>query len=634
MSHTALALLLLSALGTAPVPPATNGRLLVPSLRTGRPDLVRVDPATGTTTNLTATPAADELFPAWSPDGKTVAFAVHTDKGESEIAVMRADGTGRRTLAAAREDGELCLFPAWSSDGKTVAYARTQPGVKAELRTVNADGTGDALLLDHAAAPTWSPDGKLLAANRWDADARRFRLVVLNADGTGVRVLVEDMGANDLCFPAWSPDGKWIAYPAQTKDAPAVEVHLVSPDGRRHRQITHVGGVSVHPVWLADDYLLCTHLQPHGGAAYLSVRADAARLAVHPLTRFETAHKLLRPAVYHAPRVTPAAPADGDVRPVAHAEVIPATGPRLTPVSWLRPADKVVVDVAWTPDGKGFACVATDGTLGMAAVTPDSLRVSGELKAHPGGTTAAAWAADGTRLYSAGRDKALRAWAPPADEPAATAADLTDWGTALAADPAGKWVASGGRDGVVTVRDPKTLDARKEIPFVPGRKAEVAAVAWAKDGGTLFAAGGSFSTAITGGAVAAFDPATGEDKWRAKGTFGGVLGVALSPDGGTLAGACADARVRLWDAATGKERAAWKGHLDQVTGVAWTPDGKAVVTGGFDHTVRVWDAATGTPTATLAAHLGPVTRVRLSPDGKTLASVGVDRILLWKLAAD
>ena len=100
--------------------------------------------------NLTRS-AADEDDPAWSPDGRRIAFArkiafVGGVGGNFEIFVMNADGSGQRRLTreAARDDA-----PAWSPDGRKITFeSRAVSGGGGHswawfvVAVVNADGSG------------------------------------------------------------------------------------------------------------------------------------------------------------------------------------------------------------------------------------------------------------------------------------------------------------------------------------------------------------------------------------------------------------------------------------------------------------------------------------------------------------
>jgi Tol biopolymer transport system component len=159
--------------------------------------------------NLSRHPAHDSE-PAWSPDGRKIAFISRRDGGQ-EIYVVNADGSGLRRLVRSpnREFG-----PAWSPDGRKIAFRR---GKKAsvELYVMNADGSGQRRLTDTKAA--WSPDVAARAVP-WSPDGRRLAFSskrdgnwdvhVINADGSGQRNLTRNP-ARDW-FPTWLPDGRIV----------------------------------------------------------------------------------------------------------------------------------------------------------------------------------------------------------------------------------------------------------------------------------------------------------------------------------------------------------------------------------------------------------------------------------------
>ena len=145
------------------------------------------------------------LIAVWSPDGRQIAFVGNKlrnrppgggpRKANSDIYVMNADGSGTRRLTHnAGYDGE----PAWSPDGRKIAFQSKrgfvvgQPGMGiGEIYVMNADGSGKRNLTRNPAQdgrPSWSPDGRRIAfvSNR---DGRRLEAHVMNADGSGQRSL-------------------------------------------------------------------------------------------------------------------------------------------------------------------------------------------------------------------------------------------------------------------------------------------------------------------------------------------------------------------------------------------------------------------------------------------------------------
>lgn len=642
MTLTLAGLVFAAAVADPPVPaptptpaPADDLRLLVPSGRTGPGDLFLIDPVAGNTKNVTQTAADEELFPAWSPDGKRIAFVVRNKDHGFEVFVSDADGSNRKQLTTPPPGpASVCTSPTWSRDGKRIAYGRLHGGERGEVRVTTADGTADERIAADGLFPAWSPDGKRIAFVQTGGDGSTNRLCIMSPEGSDVKVIVPALGKRAVCLPAWSPDGRLVAYSVETSYG--VQVCVVPGGGGEPTQLTHLLGHNLNPVWVGPDRVLFSHFamsapgQP--GGAYAVVKADATRLEIHALTRTEPPHPLVRPAALvkaePAPEPNPVRPAafvePADTKPTftVMPEVIhPPLGPGVAP------------GLAWSPDGSRLVVGTDGGGLAVAEFDGKMLRPTDSLRGHEGPVEGVAFSSDGGRLFSVGFDKSIRVWDLSLKGTKAIETDHEAEVTAVAVSADGKRVATAGADGLVKVRAADTGKPIRDFPL-SDKKPAVRAVAFGK-GGVLFAATGRWETPVTGGAVAAFDPETGKTVWRAPGTFGGVWALAVSPDGSKVAGAGLDCCVRVWDAVTGKELGCWSGHTDRVTGVCWSPDGRVVVSCGFDHTVRVWDAATGRPTHTLAAHAGPAMRVAFRPTGSHFASTGAaGAVIVWRVTAN
>lgn len=123
-----------------------------------------------------------------------------------ELWKINVDGTGLARFADT--SGYICGSPDWSPNGKLVAYD-TWPVEKqlrdSQIAVIRADGT-ERRLLGPGAMPSWSPDGKQLVFHVYGSGNETDHIVVMNADGTGRETIINHWGS-----PRWSPRGNRIA---------------------------------------------------------------------------------------------------------------------------------------------------------------------------------------------------------------------------------------------------------------------------------------------------------------------------------------------------------------------------------------------------------------------------------------
>jgi len=201
-------------------------------------------------------------WPAWSPDGKSVAFARYRNRRngvqeDNELVVRSLDTNQERTYVGAFING----MPMWLPDGKSVLVRARRLG-RVSIYRVNL-GTGEyTLALDaHARSPVLAPDGKTLYT--WiDQSIRSFDLT------TGQERTIFSAPHLPTAAPklALSPDGKTLAFAYWTEPGsqpgPAGVNALIGVNGSGFREL-HVGPEPIGELaWTRDGRAILFHAVP------------------------------------------------------------------------------------------------------------------------------------------------------------------------------------------------------------------------------------------------------------------------------------------------------------------------------------------------------------------------------------
>lgn len=233
------------------------------------------------------TGASINLLPAWTPDGKMIAFTSFRDGGgahvyavdvatrqirplvlmgdfatgasyapdglrflfsasvndNTDIYLSQPDGSAGRRLTDARG---IDISGTWSPDGRRIAFVSERAGTP-QIYTMSADGSDVRRLTfqgNYNQEPAWSPKGDLIAFSGRD-EHRVFDLYTVAVDGGKVTRLTQNAGTNEK--PAWAPNGRYLLF-SSTRGGKR-QLYVMQPDGSNQRAVTseHLGASD--PAW-------------------------------------------------------------------------------------------------------------------------------------------------------------------------------------------------------------------------------------------------------------------------------------------------------------------------------------------------------------------------------------------------
>ncbi|MEI6126801.1 MAG: Tol-Pal system beta propeller repeat protein TolB [Pseudomonadota bacterium] len=208
------------------------------------------------------------LSPAWSRDGKQLAFTSYKD-GNPNMYVMDI-GRGNARIISKKKG--VNITPDWSPDGEKIALTLNLNNGNSEIYILTEKTGGLERVTNDMAtdvSPSWSPDGKMLAFVSDRAGGPQIYTVELTT-GKVKRISYNDSNYNTS--PAWSPRGDKIAFAGLVEGQ--YNIFLVSPDGQSHQQLTGREGNNEDPAWSSDGRFLAFCSSRTGQKEIYIMRAD------------------------------------------------------------------------------------------------------------------------------------------------------------------------------------------------------------------------------------------------------------------------------------------------------------------------------------------------------------------------
>ncbi len=178
--------------------------------------------------------------PAWSPDGKRLALTLSRD-GNAEIYVL---DLATRALTRLTNEPSIDTEPAWSPDGQAIVFTSDRSGQPQIYRATAAGGAPERLTFegDYNARASYAPDGKTLTlVSRHHG---RYHIAVLQLDNKSLQVLTDSVLDES---PTYAPNGRLILYATEVRGRGVLA--SVSAEGRVRQLYRFDQGDVREPAW-------------------------------------------------------------------------------------------------------------------------------------------------------------------------------------------------------------------------------------------------------------------------------------------------------------------------------------------------------------------------------------------------
>lgn len=210
-------------------------------------------PIAGTSVTQKTNGPSSDIQPAFSPDGKKIAFASDRN-GNWDIFIINTENPNTIWQVTSSDADEL--HPSWSPDGNMLVYCAKSSNENwdlwiVELQAKSFTNLGPGLF------PEWCPvkdSKKILFQKPLGRDGHQFALWTVDTDGNNLTEIISS-AIYASTNPSWSPDGKWIAFtmvPVNSQKSTNMDIHIISIDGIGMVPLIDSSDPEWHPSWAPD----------------------------------------------------------------------------------------------------------------------------------------------------------------------------------------------------------------------------------------------------------------------------------------------------------------------------------------------------------------------------------------------